>query len=140
MKIRIGFISNSSSSSFIVAIPKGMSEEEQEKFLFKKMKVEEGSIFFWAASEIAKCILSGETEIRKILYDYYCYRDSSIEEIMETHKDDHIVVLLKKCLDRNLQIFFGSASSDANGYGEKMMYEMEWFVEEEDFIASKYSC
>ncbi len=52
MKIRNGFVSNSSSSSFIVGFKKGLSDEQKEQLLLKKMGINENSFFYNIAKEI----------------------------------------------------------------------------------------
>lgn len=54
MKIRQGFVSNSSSSSFTLALPKGTKKEDVKEIILKKMQVPETSMIFNMAQDMAE--------------------------------------------------------------------------------------
>lgn len=134
MKIRNGFVSNSSSSSFIVGLPKGMNHKEKRDFLLKKMDVNENSFFFFAAKGVADCIIES-TPIKTLedLIDDYCY--PSIEMFEEDHP--HLVKLFRRYGDCELNVYSGSASNEDCDIGAQLFCDMEWKINDDDFFIDK---
>lgn len=59
MKIRNGFVSNSSSSSFTLALPKGTKKEDVKEIILKKMQVPDTSMIFSIAQNMAELFAEG---------------------------------------------------------------------------------
>jgi hypothetical protein len=55
MKIRNGFVSNSSSSSFILALPEGTTKDNLKEIMLEKMQVPKTSIISSMAEDMASC-------------------------------------------------------------------------------------
>jgi len=84
MKIRQGFVSNSSSSSFIIGVKGDLTEEK----LMKAFNVPKDSPMYVFAEEIASLMLTSEKYSLKEYMDNECYDseeeiDSEIKEIFD---------------------------------------------------------
>ena len=78
MKIRNGFVSNSSSSSFIIGFSKGSTKKDIEKILKDKMRIGEGSILEGVSSNIISTIIKNMEKIKNIkkyIKEEYCGED-----------------------------------------------------------------
>ena len=133
MKIRNGFVSKSSSSSFMVGLPNLATEKELQEFLIKKMGADENSFFYRAAKEIAECILCSEPIRTKEDLIAEAYADSW-EDVDEWYKEP-----FEKCEAKGLNFYIGSATNDACEIGEQMFCEMKWQVDDDDFFMNKDS-
>lgn len=132
MKIRNGFVSNSSSSSFIVGLPKGLNDDEKRELLYKKMNVNEDSFFFFAAKGIADCIIKATPiKSREALMDDYCY--DSIEDFKKDYP--HLSKLF--CKNYKFDIYSGRVTNDSYKIGEQLFCEIEWEVNDDDFYINK---
>lgn len=132
MKFRNGFVSNSSSSSFMVGFPKGLSDKEKEALLFEKIGVTKDSFLFPAAKGIAECILGAE----KIEDKEEWAKEECYNSFAEMEKEFGVRKGAFK--NDNLDYYDGSAGSDAfENVGEILFCDMEWFVNDDDFFMSK---
>lgn len=131
MKIRQGFVSNSSSSSFMVGLPKGLTENQLKDFLISKMGADDNSLFYFAANNIADCILSAEPIKTKedLIKEMYV---NTWEEV-----DECYTAPFELCEEKGLDFRMGSAHDDAYEIGEKLFCEMDWSVNDEDFFMDK---
>ncbi len=134
MKIRNGFVSNSSSSSFIVGLPKGMSDKKKRDFLLEKMDVNEDSFFFLAAKEIADCIIDS-TPIKTIEDMMEDYGYDSVEDFTENYPS--YADVFNRFGAYELDIFSGSASDDEYEIGAQLFCGMEWKLSTDDFFIDK---
>ncbi len=62
MKIRQGFVSNSSSSSFTLALPKGKKREDIKEIILGKMQVPETSMIFDMSQEMAELFAAAASD------------------------------------------------------------------------------
>jgi len=134
MKIRSGFVSNSSSSSFIVGLPKGMSDRERKDFLLKKMDVNKDSFFFFAAEGIADCIIES-TPIKTIEDMMEDFGYDSLEDFKEDYPN--FVDIFNRLGAYELDVFSGSASNEDCDLGSQLFCEMEWKINTDDFFIDK---
>ncbi len=135
MKIRNGFVSNSSSSSFIVGFKKGLSNEEKEQLLLKKMGIiNEDSFFYNVAKEITECIINSEfIKNKEKLLEEYGY--DSFEEMEEL--ESWITNVFLKCEEKNFDFYTGSAANDSENTGETLLCDMEWNIVDDDIFIQK---
>ncbi|MHA1468967.1 MAG: hypothetical protein ACTSSP_00245 [Candidatus Asgardarchaeia archaeon] len=131
MKIRKGFVSNSSTSSFIVGIPKDLSEEEKKIFLINKMGGEK-SIFSEMFEPIANLILGGDIGEERIL-EYW--GEDSLEGLKENCSDMYDIIM--KCREKGLEIHMGSADDQSSDRSEISFCGMTIYVDEDDFFFDK---
>jgi len=134
MKIRNGFVSNSSSSSFIVGLPKGMSDKKKRDFLLKKMGVDKDSFFFYAATGVVDCIMEA-TPIKTLEDMIEDYGYASLGDFSEDHPN--FVEVFNRCGAYELDVFSGSASNEDHDIGGQLFCEMEWKINTDDFFISK---
>lgn len=102
MKIRTGFVSNSSSSSFIIATVKSRDE------LIMKMEIEAD------LGKLIKDIVATKEELKEYFEDDLCYCPEDIESD-ETYK------LCLKAIDEGKTIYFGEASDDTGDAVETLI-------------------
>lgn len=134
MKIRNGFVSNSSSSSFTVGLPKGLSRTEKRDLLCSKMGINKDSFFYSAAKIIADCILSADkiSKIEQLLNDYSY---STVEDMRSDFP--HKIEAFEKCQAKGFDFYSGSASNEDCEIGSQLFCEMGWQVDDEDFFIDK---
>lgn len=117
MKIRDGFVSNSSSSSFVVTMKNG--EKMTKETLLKAFDVKETSPLFGFANELSNWIISNvkEKNIEGIYEDYVGRSDGkSIDEMIDgiiedyggLHKEE-----LEKIASSDYRYYSGSACNDS---------------------------
>lgn len=119
MKIRNGFVSNSSSSSFIVTMKNG--EKMTKQTLLEAFDVKETSPLYKFAEELSDWIISNveEKDIAGI-YEEYVYSDNSdslttekmIEEIIEDYSGIDRENL-EKIASKEYRYYSGSACNDS---------------------------
>lgn len=130
MKIRAGFVSNSSSSSFIIGVPKGT--ELTEKMIKTALGIDlpEDNILKPLADEMVS-ILFNNSEITTIedLADNWGY---DVKEFLKEQKKSEEVKLIEKGFD----IYTGSVSSEQYGF-ESAMCEMEFDYESDSIVIKK---
>lgn len=123
MKTRHGFVSNSSSSSFIIGVKGKLTKEK----LMRSFKVDKESPLFSIAKEITKVMLNSEEfSLKELLKD----RECSIDELSDIER---------KIFDNGFKLYIGQASND--GYGsagaETVLCNMDLDYEDEDLILFK---
>lgn len=121
MKTRLGFVSNSSSSSFVI----GVKDELTEEKLIKIFKVPENSMIYPVAKSLAKVIIDRAEECT--LKDY-------IEENCGYGKD--LSDIVKEIVKKDFKIYHGYASDD-EGAMEAALCEMEIIYKDDDIIFEK---
>lgn len=125
MKIRTGFVSNSSSSSFILGVKPGI--KEIEPLVADSIGIEEGSIFFSQKKEIVKS-LTESLEVVDI--------DDEIEE-QDGHESG--IKYWTKLKETGWQIFRGSLCSDAEPAESALCYSTFEIKKEDLFIIKDYA-
>ena len=113
MKIRMGFITNSSSTNFLII----SNEELTEDFLFRKLGFVKGGKLEEKGMELCKDILYGISRGLR----YYDYEIPTYERIKEVH------------------IYWGNTGSDS--YPLTQFFTTDSFeIEEKDFYINGRSC
>ena len=124
MKIRNSFVSNSSSSSFIIAVKKGKALNED--VLMKAFKVPKGTPLYDIAYEMADILVkSGEPMTLKEYME-----DQSIEEMSELQDG------VKEAFDKG-KVYCGSVSDDGTEPAEAMLCMIDLDYEDENIYISK---
>lgn len=135
MKVRTGFVSNSSSSSFIVGFKKGLSQYERQELVLKKMGVKEGDFFFNAATEVANCIAFAEPIETDSFAREYGYENW--EEMFASPDESYLTNGIQNCLNKDLDVCYGSASNESYETGKNFFCDTEWKVDDDDFFIEK---
>jgi hypothetical protein len=120
MKIRTGFVSNSSSSSFIIGCKGKITKEK----ILSVIKIQKDSLLYNIAESLAKFIVNNSRKITKKQYlEDMCIDEADMpEDIIEIFNND-------------MDLYELSASSDNyDDIGEKIMYDTEMDYESDDFI------
>jgi hypothetical protein len=128
MKTRQGFVSNSSSSSFIIAT----REKLTKKNLDKIFRVPETGIFKNIAKEMATIFFDNAEEITvEEFLDDYDY--DSLDEIEGEYGD-----FIRKAYNNNFTVYHGYVSDDEGGM-EEAAVSLEINYEDENIIMWKES-
>ena len=120
MKIRQGFVSNSSSSSFIIAFKKGLTEKQIESKIVEKLKIPQDSPIFWLAGDIAKVFTN--------------YQDIDFADYEE---EEDYIKNIRKLESKGFVVYEGSASNDDYDVAENLVCDMELYIDEPDLYISK---
>jgi len=128
MKIRNGFVSNSSSSSFIIGVKKGNMNKTN---LMKIFKIEKDSVLYSFAESLVEFIVNDVSAytMEEYLHDM-CY--DSIEALLE----DDEGIMIKKIIDKGYTLYRGSASNDC-GEASGALCEMDINYEDDNIIFYK---
>ena len=131
MKIRNGFVSNSSSSSFVIVSKDG--ELTQEKLL-KAFEVSEKSPLFTLAKEIAGTMMNADEYTSEKFLDNFAYGDS-LEEKEKEFKEDYpeYYEIYEKAKNNGWKIYMGYADS----YDEAALCEMTLHYEDDELLIDK---
>lgn len=121
MKICHGFVSNSSSSSFILAVKSSVKSEAIEDAVFRAMKIQDDSPLKSYVTEMA-CILRDNAE------------EMDMEEISDLYggmKDT-----AKEAFKKGMRVFQGSVASDGEMV-EQLLCDLGFEIKNDDFILVK---
>jgi hypothetical protein len=133
MKVRNGFVSNSSSSSFMIVSKNGELTEEK---IIKAFDVKEGTPLYVLSKGISTDIIrNSEKYSREDFINEYTWKSMTDEEFEEEFEEDYPeeYELFEKSKTDGWNIYFGSADS----YDEPILCELELFYEDEDIIIKK---
>jgi hypothetical protein len=124
MKIRAGFVSNSSSSSFIIGVPSGETIDEEA---LANALAPKGCAFTMLAKSVARHMVccSDKMTAETYLADYDC---KSAEEVHDE--------LVKKMIKNNMTLYQGWASNDGDE-DERVLSSIIIMLDTEKMIVSK---
>jgi len=137
MKLRNGFVSNSSSSSFIVIMKNG--KEMTKNVLLEVFDVKKTSPLYSFAKNLSKWIINNveEKDIKDIYEDYVGDPDGkTIDEMIEEIVEDYGGMNkeeLEKIASKEYRYYSGSASNDSGDALESYLCETAMDIET-DFI------
>ena len=124
MKTRSGFVSNSSSSSFIIVSKKGSLTKEA---LLNMFDVPKTSLMYPIAKDFARILMdnSEKTTLKQLLSDYCA---ENIEDLSEMHQ---------KALKSGGTIYTGSVSNESDDGLEIGLVDMALNFEDENIVVQK---
>jgi hypothetical protein len=129
MKIRNGFVSNSSSSSFLIISKNGKLTKDM---LMKSFGVEKGAVLYKFAEDMAKEMIDSSEEYTIEKYKKnYGWEDMTDEEFKEQYPDKY--ELLKEVEKNGWKIYEGSADS----YEQAALCSLEINYEDENVKIEK---
>jgi len=130
MKIRKGFISNSSSSSFVIT----SKEELNEDNLLENSGIKESFIFYDLFKDVIQSICSNAKELKteEDFYKYYGKYDS-LQKLIEYYDDGDLEKAVKNFTEKNHHLYVGGFASDSDGL-EAGLCEVRFNVDKEDFL------
>jgi hypothetical protein len=129
MKIRTGHVSNSSSSSFIIATRDELDEAQLKDIILKAMKVPADSPIYGFVKEIADCLANthDEYDVRELLEDYSSVADFS-----------RYWPVIGRAVKKGFTHFYrGSASSESDDPATLALVEMGLEYEDENIAIEK---
>ena len=128
MKIRDGFVTNSSSTNFIIISKSKLTEE----YLYKKLGFENNSLLKEIGLTLCEEILDG-TGLRWFDFDEINYEN--IQEAFGTHTAEKYKKLIKK----NYNVHLGYTSSDESALTS--FFTIDSFeIDEKDFYLNGKNC
>ena len=129
MKTRTGFVSNSSSSSFIIGVKNG---ELTEKKLQKLFKIEKGSVLQPLVDGLIEFIISDACPYtRKGYLEERCYED--LEELADCKEGKKA----KEIFEKGYTFYEGHASNEDDNAMSYAMVEMDIDYEDDEIIFFK---
>ena len=132
MKKRIGFVSNSSSSSFILAV-KDIDKKDVEQKLLESLKVPADSPLYSIAKEIAELFAScieGDGDIEQIA------KNEGFENVGEYLAEKDRDNLIFKAVKNGMKVYTGYFG-DEDGGTEELLCNTEFEINEPNLIVSK---
>ena len=125
MKVRMGFVTNSSSTNFIVGIKDGLTKEK----VLRALGIDDTSPLFPLANDIAQFIV-GEAEpfpLEETLADYGC-------ETFEDLPDNPYWESVKKVLRRGWKLLRGDASLNEGELAETIVSNLGLVYEDDELF------
>lgn len=123
MKIRMDFVTNSSSSSFILGVKGELTKEK----ILNMLNMPEKSPLREVAEEIADSIYSssGKFDLKQMLEDYGCEDASELPDVY------------KKAIENNKLVFYEGEIYDESNSVDSFLCDMAFDYEDENFIFYK---
>jgi len=129
MKIRNGFVSNSSSSSFLIISKNGELTEEK---LMKAFAISEKSPLYPFAKQAARTMLHSDEMSAESWRDNFCWKETD-EQFKEEQPENYAIYEMLKDKNSNMKVYYGSADS----YEEPALCEMDIDYEDDDIKIEK---
>lgn len=129
MKIRTGFITNSSSTNFLII----SKDELTREYLFEKLGFKKGSPIEWLGWELCDDIMSNAKEDDMEYYDIDSFNYDSIKELFG---EKAASILNQK---KGLHIYMGRTSDDESLF--TVFFTLDSFeIDESDFYLNGRDC
>ena len=129
MKLRQDFVTNSSSTSFIISI----RENWDEKNFLKAIGIEGNSPMNEVFRQLFEAIEDNKCDIRMAMEEYRPACDSVRSLLQKEGFGEETIGIVEKLLSENRTVYYGKLSSDGNSAAE-VYFCMESFVVCEDDI------
>lgn len=124
MKTRSGFVSNSSSSSFIIGVNGELTEEK----IMKAFNIGKDSPLYRIAKSMAGVLMSADPYTLEELIEDRCYEDK--DELDDNEK---------KIFEKGFIFYSGYASDDSGDSGESALCDTDLDYEDDNLIIFKES-
>lgn len=122
MKVRTDFITNSSSSSFVIGFKGELTKEK----LISLFKVPKDSPLYFLNEELANTLINcSNLKTKEEMIDNYC-----CDEFDELPKN------IKKVFNKELNLYYGYVSND-NGAIEELLCDIDLSYEDDNFYIYK---
>ena len=142
MKKRIGFVSNSSSSSFIITMKK--NKELTSKTIMDILDPGKDSFFYNMAKEMSEMLVRGIDEMTiDYIYNDWCYprednltEEEKLQKLIDDGNSPYVEETLRKISEGKIKMYQGSVSDDDGGL-EAAICDMEINFENDDIKFEK---
>ena len=127
MKIRLGFVSNSSSSSFVLTVPKGTSMDQMRQILSDRLGISGDCFIQDLKKNILDAFVNG-LDKRKLTEE--------LEEAIEWKEGEEAIRAIQDVIDKKMDSYYGSFYDDGDP-AEIMLHYSLFDIQEKDFILVK---
>ena len=136
MKIRTGFVSNSSSSSFTVCVPKGSTEAEIRTIIERLVGKMEGFFLPEFRQQLIDTIMECKGELIDLEKDLQ-FENKWLADTPESSTEERDQ--LQKQIDSGNDYYQGGFSDNGNGPIQFMLRYTNFKVEEDNFLMENYA-
>ena len=133
MKVRNGFVSNSSSSSFIIGYNKNLSESEVIKQLENNelFKVSPNHVLYSDMKDVCRMLVNGYTET------FSTYEEYVKGMYFEDYATDEDIAKMKDMFDRGFIFFYGSVYDSYEDTTDTILSKITFDYQDENIYLLK---